>query len=161
MRFIKATAVLALSLALPQAAAAQLPQKPELTLEAAKSIAVAAETEATKNNWSVVIAVVDDGGHLVYLQRLDGTQLGSVAVAQEKARTAALFRRPTKEFADRLAGGATQLLSLPGMVAIEGGVPLVISGEVVGAVGVSGGTPAQDGQVAQAGASAMAALQNR
>jgi glc operon protein GlcG len=141
----KATVVVGLGLALAQGAAAQLPQKPALTLEAAKRIAAAAEAEASDNSWNVVIAVLDDGGHLVYLQRMDGAQLGSISVAQEKARAAVFFRQPTKEFADRLAGGATQLLSLPGMVPIEGGVPLVVSGEVVGAVGVSGVTPAQDG----------------
>ena len=130
-------------------------QQPALSLEAATRIADAAQAEATRNKWNVVIAVVDDGGYLVHLRRLDGTQLGSVAVAEEKAKSAVLFRRPTKAFADALASGRTAVLRLPGAIPIEGGVPLVVGDQVVGAVGVSGVMAEQDGQVAQAGAKAF------
>ena len=117
--------------------------------------------EATRNRWSVVIAIVDDGGNLLLLERMDGTQLGSVEVAQAKARSAVLFRRPTKVFSDRLAEGGTALLSLPGALPIEGGVPLAVNDTVVGAIGVSGVTSQQDGQIAQAGVDAFAGLVRR
>jgi uncharacterized protein GlcG (DUF336 family) len=142
-------------LAVPGQAAAQS-QQPTLTLEAATRIADAAQAEATRNKWNVVIAVVDAGGYLVHLRRLDDTQLGSVAVAQEKAKSAVLFRRPTKAFADAVASGRTAVLRLPGAIPIEGGIPLVVANQVVGAIGVSGVTSEQDGQVAQAGARALA-----
>jgi glc operon protein GlcG len=100
-------------------------------------------------------AVVDQGGYLVHLRRLDGTQLGSVAVAEEKAKSAALFRRPTKAFADALASGRTAVLRLPGAIPIEGGVPLLVGDQVVGAIGVSGVMAEQDGQIAEAGAKAF------
>lgn len=135
--------------------AGQAPAAPALGLDAATRVAAAAQAEAAKNNWAVVIAVVDAAGYLVHLRRMDGVQLGSVLVAQEKAKTAALFRRPTKEFADRVAGGSVGILGLPGVVPIEGGVPLLAGGTVIGAVGVSGVTAAQDGVVATAGASAL------
>ncbi len=130
-------------------------QQPALTLEAATRIADAAQAEATRNKWNVVIAVVDDGGYLVHLRRLDGTQLGSVAVAEEKAKSAALFRRPTKAFADAVASGRTAVLRLPGAIPIEGGVPLLAGDQIVGAIGVSGVMAEQDGQIAQAGAKAF------
>jgi glc operon protein GlcG len=141
-------------LAVPSLAAAQS-QQPAVTLEAATRIADAAQAEAARNKWNVVIAVVDGGGYLVHLRRLDGTQLGSVAVAEEKAKSAALFRRPTKAFADAVASGRTAVLGLPGAIPIEGGVPLVAGGQVVGAIGVSGVTAEQDGQIAEAGAKAF------
>ncbi|HZN97625.1 MAG TPA: heme-binding protein [Gemmatimonadales bacterium] len=130
-------------------------QQSALTLEAATRIADAAQAEATRNKWNVVIAVVDVGGYLIHLRRLDNTQLGSVAVAEEKAKSAALFRRPTKAFADAVASGRTGVLRLPGAIPIEGGVPLLAGDQVVGAIGVSGVTAEQDGQVAQAGAKAF------
>src|SRR6476646_9778386 len=99
-------------------AAAQLADKKALTLEAAKKIATAAEAEAKKNNWNVVIAIVDDGGHLVYLQRIDGTQTGSIDVAIKKAQTAISFKRPTKVFEDAVAGGRQVILALPGALPI-------------------------------------------
>ena len=129
--------------------------QPVLTLEAATRIADAAQAEATRNKWNVVIAVVDGGGYLVHLRRLDGTQLGSVAVAEEKAKSAVLFRRPTKAFADAVASGRTAVLRLPGAIPIEGGIPLLVGDQVVGAIGVSGVMSEQDGQVAQAGAKAF------
>jgi glc operon protein GlcG len=131
-------------------------QQPILTLEAATRIADAAQAEATRNKWNVVIAVVDGGGYLVHLRRLDGTQLGSVAVAEDKAKSAALFRRPTKAFADAVASGRTGILRLSGAIPIEGGVPLLVGDQVVGAIGVSGVMSEQDGQVAQAGVRAFA-----
>jgi len=129
-----------------------LATKKALTLDAAKKIAAAAEAEAIKNNWPVVIAVVDDGGHLLYLQRLDGTQIGSVEVAMQKARTAIAFKRPSKAFSDMVTEGRMVMLALPGAIPIEGGVPLVADGQIIGAIGVSGVTSAQDGQIAKAGA---------
>ena len=137
------------------AAHAQLASRKALTLEAAKKIASSAEAEALKNKWNVVIAVVDEGGHLVYLQRMDETQIGSVEVAQEKARSAVSFKRPTKVFEDAVAGGRTALLKLPGAVPIEGGLPITADGRVIGAIGVSGVTSQQDGQIAKAGLDAL------
>ena len=130
-------------------------QSPALTLAAATRIADAAQAEATRNKWNVVIAIVDDGGHLVHLRRMDDTQIGSVAVAEEKAKSAVLFRRPTKAFADAVASGRTGVLRLPGAIPIEGGIPLVAGNRVVGAIGVSGVTSEQDGQIAQAGVKAF------
>ena len=141
-------------LAVAGSAAAQ--SQPALTLEAATRIADAAQAEATRNKWNVVIAVVDDGGYLVHLRRMDDTQIGSVAVAEEKAKSAVLFRRPTKAFADAVASGRTGVLRLPGAIPIEGGIPLVGGNQVVGAIGVSGVTSEQDGQIAQAGVKAFA-----
>jgi uncharacterized protein GlcG (DUF336 family) len=141
--------------ALSMNANAQLADKKVLTLEAAKKIAAGAETEARKNNWNVVIAVVDDGGHLVYLQRIDGTQTGSIDVAIGKARTAAAFKRPTKIF-DDLAKTRPSITSIsPTAVLLEGGIPVVAGGQVVGAVGISGVTSQQDAQVAEAGIAAL------
>jgi glc operon protein GlcG len=138
-------------------ASAQLMDKKGLTLEAAKKVAAAAEEEALKNKWTVVIAIVDDGGALVYLQRLDETQIGSIEVAIQKAKTAVSFKRPTKALEDAvITGGRTVVLSLPGALPIEGGLPLIVDGKVIGAIGVSGVTAAQDGQIAKAGVDALA-----
>ena len=139
-------------------AGAQLADKKALTLEAAKKIAMAAEAEAKKNSWNVVIAIVDDGGHLLYLQRIDGTQTGSIDVAIKKAQTAISFKRPTKVFEDAVAGGRQVILALPGALPIEGGVPITIGGQIIGAIGVSGVKSTEDGQIAKAGADAAAAL---
>jgi len=130
---------------------ARLATKRALTLEAAKQIAAAAQAEAMKNKWTMVICVVDDGGHLIYLERMDGTQIGSVQVAQEKAVTAVRFKRPTKALEEAVAGGRHVVMKLPGATPIEGGLPIFVDGNVIGAVGVSGGTSAQDGQVAAVG----------
>jgi uncharacterized protein GlcG (DUF336 family) len=146
---------LAVFAALSMNANAQLADKKVLTLDGAKKIAAAAEAEARKNNWNVVIAVVDDGGHLVYLQRIDGTQTGSIDVAIGKARTAAAFKRPTKVF-DELAKTRPSITSIsPTAVLLEGGVPVVVGGQMVGAVGVSGVTSQQDAQIAEAGIAAL------
>jgi glc operon protein GlcG len=139
----------------PRSVAAQSPAAVAVTLERATRVAAAAETEARRNNWNVVIAVVDESGYLVLLRRMDNTQLGSVAVAQEKAKSAVLFRRPTKAFADAVASGRTAVLGLPGAIPIEGGIPLLAGERMVGAIGVSGVTAEQDGQIAQAGMKAF------
>ncbi len=118
----------------------------------------AAEAEAKKNNWNMVIAVVDAGGHLVLLQRLDNTQFGSIDIAREKAHAAAAFRRPTKVWQDLIAqGGANlRLLNLTGDAGVlEGAVPIVVDGRVIGGIGASGGSSAQDHQVSLAGADAL------
>jgi uncharacterized protein GlcG (DUF336 family) len=136
-------------------ASAQLADKKVLTLDGAKKVAAAAEAEARKNNWNVVIAVVDDGGHLVYLQRIDGTQTGSIEVAIQKARTAQAFKRPTKVFEDAIAGGRNALIALHGALPLEGGLPIVVGGQLVGAIGVSGVKSTEDGQIAKAGADSL------
>jgi uncharacterized protein GlcG (DUF336 family) len=133
-------------------------EKHALTLADAKTIAAAAEAEAARNGWNVVIAVADDGGHLLYLQRMDGTQAGSVEVAVAKARSSVLFKRPTKAFEDVVAGGRAAMMMLPGATPIEGGLPLVFQGQLVGAIGVSGVQSSQDGVIAKAGADAVAGL---
>ena len=125
-----------------------------LSLDDVKRVVVAAETEAARNQWNVVIAVVDDGGHLMYLQR-ERVQLGSVEVAITKARAALMFRRPTKFWEGIVAGGRLGYLSMPGMLPIEGGVPIVYKGDIVGAIGVSGVKSSEDGQIAEAGARAL------
>lgn len=131
-------------------------QKYSLTLDGAKKAAAAAEAEALKNGWNVVIAIVDDGGNLLFLQRLDGTQASSSETASRKARTAALFKRPTKALEDAVAGGRVALLSLPNVTPLEGGLPLVYKGEVIGAIGVSGAQSSQDAQVAKVGVDTLA-----
>jgi glc operon protein GlcG len=129
-----------------------------LTLADAKEIAAAAEAEALKNNWRVTIAVLDDGGHLLYLLRLDEAPLGSVVVAQEKARTSLLFKKPTKVFEEIVAGGRNVMLTLPGATPIEGGLPLLNKGQIIGAIGVSGVQSSQDAQIASAGVEVAAKL---
>lgn len=133
-----------------------LPTVPQLSLDRARQIAAAARAKAVAEGWNVVIAIVDDGGHLVLLERADGTQKASVVVAQEKAKTAILFKRPTKALEDAIAGGRQVMLSLPGATPIEGGLPLVTAdGHYIGAIGVSGVQSHQDGVVAAAGVAAL------
>lgn len=139
--------------AAPGAAAAQ--QAPLLygdpvTLAQARRIADAAREAAAAKGWTMAFAIVDPSGALVLFEKMDGTQNGSVEVAVAKARTSALFRRPTRVFSDAVGSGRTQVMSLPNVVAIEGGVPIVVGGRVVGALGVSGATSEQDGEVAAA-----------
>jgi len=130
-----------------------LPYGAPIGLEDAKKAAAAAVEEVKKIGAAPnAIAIVDHGGFLIYFERMDNTQLGSVEFAIDKARSAALFRRPSKVFEDALAGGRTAILALRGAVPIEGGLPLVSGGKIVGAIGASGGTAQQDGQVAKAGA---------
>lgn len=137
---------------------AQFTTKKAMTLAAAKEIASAAEAEARKNNWTMVIVVVDDGGNLVYLEKMDGTQIGSIEVAQAKAKSAINFKRPTKAFEDGLVGGRQALLKLPGAMPIEGGVLIMAGDQIVGAIGVSGAQSKEDGAVAAAGVAAAAKI---
>jgi glc operon protein GlcG len=152
--------IFAIAITATMAAAQQAPAPPPtipygapITLEAAKKVMAAAEAEATKNNWSMAIAILDSTGHVVMLHRFDNTQYGSIAVAEDKARSALDYRRPTKVFEDLVAQGGIGLrtLALRGASPLEGGIPIVVDGKIVGAIGVSGATSAQDGQVAKAG----------
>jgi len=136
---------------------AELPVKQVLTLGVAKKIADAAEAEANKRGATVVIAIVDDGGHLILLERLDDTQVASVEVGIGKARTAAIFRRPSKVFEDQVREGRVAALALPGATPLQGGVPITVDGKVIGAIGVSGNTPQEDEDIAKAGAAVTAA----
>jgi uncharacterized protein GlcG (DUF336 family) len=128
-----------------------------ITAETAKKVAAPAIAEAKKTGWAMAVAIVDTAGELVYFEKMDDTQLGSVNISIDKARSAARFKRPTKSFQDTLAAGGEglRILALQGAVPVDGGVPLVVGGKVVGAIGASGGTSAQDGQVASAGAAAL------
>lgn len=128
-----------------------------MTTEVARKVAGAALAEARKNGWTVAATVVDPGGTLVYFERIDGTQNGSSEIAVEKARTAAAFKRPSKAIEDVVASGKVNYLRLTGSIPLEGGLPLVIDGKVVGAIGVSGGTSQQDGMCAKAGTDSLAA----
>lgn len=138
-------------------AEAQLPNGygQSISVETARKVAASAIAEAKKNSWNVAAAIVDTNGDLVYFERIDGTQVGSVTVSQEKARTAVRFKRPSKAFEDALVGGRQAILGLVGVLPIEGGVPLLIEGKIVGAIGVSGATSPQDGQCAQTGADTL------
>jgi uncharacterized protein GlcG (DUF336 family) len=132
--------------------------KPFMVLEDVKRVARAAEAEAEKNKWAVVIAVCDDGGHLLWLQRMDGAAPISSEIAPAKARTAALGRRASKIYEDMINGGRVSFLSAPALAGmLEGGEPIVIDGHVVGAVGVSGVKSAEDAQIARAGIAALTA----
>jgi uncharacterized protein GlcG (DUF336 family) len=138
------------------APAAELASKKALTLETARIIADAAQQFAAKNGWNVIMAILDDGGNLLYFQRMDGAQIGSIDVALRKAEAAIKFRRETKAFSDGVAE-RVQLLALPGSIAFEGGVPITVDGEIIGSVGVSGATAEQDGLIAKAGIEALLA----
>jgi uncharacterized protein GlcG (DUF336 family) len=129
--------------------------KKTLGLAEAKSVAAAAEAEARENNWNVAIAVVDDGGHLIYLLRMDETQVASAVAATDKAKSAAQYKRPTKDFEAAVASGRMGILKLQGAMALDGGVPILSGGKIVGAIGVSGVTSAEDGQIARAGAATV------
>jgi glc operon protein GlcG len=123
-----------------------------INLATAKKVAAAAAEEAAKLKINVVIAIVDTGAHLVYLERFDVIQWGSLDVALHKAKCSIMYKRPTKALEDTILKGNTAYLTLDGIIAIEGGVPILQDGKIIGAIGVSGGTPAQDGEVAKAGA---------
>jgi uncharacterized protein GlcG (DUF336 family) len=154
------TVALALALSVPAVSLAQsspVPYGAPVTTELAKKVAAAALAEGKKNGWNVAAAVVDTGGVLVYFERLEATQNGSSDTSIEKARTSAAFRRPTKAFEDVVLGGKTNYLKLPGTVPIEGGLPIVVDGKIVGAIGISGASSAQDGICAKAGVDAIAA----
>jgi uncharacterized protein GlcG (DUF336 family) len=137
------------------AGAAELATRKALTLAAAKEIAAAAEAEAIKNKWNVVIVILDDGANLLYVQRMDEVQVGSIDVAIAKATSAVRFKRPTKVFEEQLVGGRQAVLMLPKAMPVEGGLPLMVDGRVIGGIGVSGVTSQQDGQIAAAGVAAL------
>jgi glc operon protein GlcG len=141
----------------PAPAQAPSPYGANVSLENAKKAAAPALAEAEKNHWNMAVAIVDTSGNLVYYEKMDNTQLGSANVAIDKARCAALFKRPTKAFQDTLAAGGDGLrvLTLKGVVAVEGGIPLVMDGKIVGAIGVSGAASSQDAQCAKAGADVL------
>jgi glc operon protein GlcG len=138
---------------------AQLPNPygPSINGDTAKKVAAAALAEARKNKWTMAAAIVDPSGDLVYFEKLDGTQAASTLIAVDKARSAARFKRPTKALQDTLAGGGDglRMLALQGAVPVEGGLPLLMDGKIVGAIGLSGGTSQQDGQCAAAGAATL------
>ena len=158
MRFgVAAAAALVLFTASLTRAQGVMSYGPSINVETAKKVAAPAIAEARKNNWTMAVAIVDTAGDLVYFERMDDTQVGSVDVAIAKARSAARFKRPTKVFQDGLAAGGEglRILALDGAIPVDGGLPLVAGGKIVGAIGLSGGTSAQDGQAAAAGASAL------
>jgi uncharacterized protein GlcG (DUF336 family) len=134
-----------------------VPYGPPITLEAAKKLAATAQAEAARNHWLMTVAIVDPAGDLIYYERTDNSQWGSAKVAIEKARSAAIYKRPTKTFQDGIAkGGANmRILGLDGAVPVEGGVPLVSDGKIVGAIGVSGDASENDGQCANAAAQTL------
>jgi uncharacterized protein GlcG (DUF336 family) len=138
--------------------AQQLSIKRALNLAVAKTIAAAAEKEAVAHGWAMFITIIDDGGTVLFVERLDDAQVGSYDVSMQKAQTALKFRRPTKAFEDLVNGGRPAVAKLPGVLPIEGGVPLMADGKVIGAIGVSGGASSQDAQVAMAGVAALEAV---
>ncbi|MCI0389541.1 MAG: heme-binding protein [Acidobacteria bacterium] len=152
MRIIRSLAIALLLAVSSVTAQADLPSKKVLTLDVAKKIAEAAEAEAKKRGSTVVIVVVDDGGYPLVLHRLDDTQVASVEVGIGKARTAAIFRRPSKVFEEQVRNGRVAALALPGATPLQGGVPIIYEGKVIGAIGVSGNTPQEDEDIAVAGA---------
>jgi glc operon protein GlcG len=153
---LAALAAAALSLFLVGGAMAQMLDKKALSIAEAKKIAAAAMAEAEKNNWTVVVSIIDDGGNLMYLERRDGTQLASADIAVGKARAALLFKRPSKALEDAIAGGRPAVATLNrDVVMVEGGLLLMHANQIVGAIGVSGVTSPQDGIVAKAGADSL------
>jgi glc operon protein GlcG len=164
-KFIRSSLFLIMVLLVAPTALAQTPFQPppqipyglSIGLESAKKAAAAAVAEARKNNWNMAIAIVDTGGYLVYFEKMDSTQTGSVDVSIDKARSAALFRRPTKVFQDGVAAGGEglRLLNLRGAVPLDGGTPILVDGKIIGGIGVSGGAGEQDGQVAKVGADSV------
>jgi glc operon protein GlcG len=157
MKLIRVMLTALLLTAASIAVQADLPSKKVLTLSVAKKIAEAAQAEAEKRGSTVVIVVVDDGGYPLALLRLDDTQVASVEVGIGKARTAAIFRRPSKVFEEQVRNGRVAALALPGATPLQGGVPIIYEGKVIGAIGVSGNTPQEDEDIAIAGAAAAEA----
>lgn len=151
----KATIIFAACVWISCMGQAQTPGTTTLDLEKAARIAHAAHERAMQDEWNVAIVILDAGGHMLYFKRMDGTQLASIDVAIEKAKTALFYKRPTKIFQDRLAQGEAAILSLPDMMPFEGGLPVTIDGVVVGSIGVSGVTAQQDGIIAAAGLNAL------
>jgi glc operon protein GlcG len=136
----------------------KLATKSALTLDVAKELAKTAAGFANKNNWNVVIAIVDDGGHIIYLERMDGVQTGSIEVAIQKAKTATAYKRSSKVFADGVKGGRTELMALPGAMPLEGGLPITWNNQIIGAIGISGVTPEQDGMIAESATNSLAKI---
>src|SRR6266481_5111712 len=151
MKIVKTLIALTLLVLPVRSLQAQLLDKKVLTLEAAEKVAAAAEAEAKKRNATVVIVVVDDGGYPLIVKRLDDTQVASVDVGIGKARTAAIFRRPRRVFEDQVKNGRVAAVALPGATPLQGGLPLIYEGKVIGAIGVSGNTPQEDEDIAMAG----------
>lgn len=156
-RFYFALLAVVLLSALPTQAQMPNPYGPPISIENAKKAAAPAIAEAHKNNWNMAVAIVDPAGKLVYYEKMDNTQLGSADICISKARCAALFKRPTKAFQDALAAGGNglRILRLDGVVPVEGGIPIVMDGKIVGAIGVSGDTSEHDAQCAKAGADSL------
>jgi len=148
---MKLNKILLILILLTGAMFAQVGTKYSLTLELAKKIATAAENKANEMRIEVVIAIVDDGGNLIFFERMDGAQLGSINVAQKKALSAIFFKRTTKSYQERVQDGNNALLSIDEILPFEGGIPLIYKDNYIGAIGVSGGTPEQDGIIAEAG----------
>jgi glc operon protein GlcG len=158
LKTIAGACVFALLAALPaRAQTIPPPYGPAIGIENARKIMAAAEAEAVKNNWAVVIAILDSGGHLVMLHRRDDVQLSSLEIAQGKAKTSLMFKRPSKVLDDAISAGGSGLrfLALPGIVPLEGGMPILLDGKIVGAIGVSGVLSSQDAQIARAGLEAL------
>ncbi len=157
---VRAISLLGAALALSASLQAQQPvlYGGPIPIEKAKLVAAAAVTEAQKNGWLMAVAIVDPSGYLIFFEKMDGTQIGSIQLSIAKARSAALFKRPTKVYEDAVAGGGIglRILKVEGAIPIEGGIPLVENGKIIGAVGVSGGQSVQDGQCASAAAAIMA-----
>lgn len=150
--------VVALLAAAPaRAQTAPPPYGPPIGIEGARTVMTAAENEATRNNWPVVISIIDSGGNLVMLHRHNDVQLSSIEIAQGKARTALMFKRPSKVLDDAISGGGAGLrfLALKDIVPLEGGLPILVGGKIAGAIGVSGALSAQDAQIARAGVDAL------
>ena len=152
MQILRMLSVLALMFVCAALSAGKLATKKVLTLEIAKEIAAAAEAYARKHDWSVVITILDDGGNMIYLERMDGAPIGPIEIAVKKAKTAVSFKRPTRDFQDAVGNGNNQLLAADNIIPMQGGLPLSADGEVVGAIGVSGAKGDQDAEIAAAGA---------
>lgn len=154
---VAATATAAAQQVAAPSAPPVVPYGTPITFEMAKKAMAAAEADAVKNGWPMAIVILDSTGHTVMVHKLDNTQYGSLGAAEDKARSAVYFRRPTKVFEDLVAQGGIGLrtLTLRGAYPIEGGIPIVVDGKIIGAIGVSGGTAPQDGQVAKVGAEAV------
>jgi uncharacterized protein GlcG (DUF336 family) len=158
LKSLAIASAIALLAAAPAAAQQAVPAYgTPISLDQAKKMLTAAEAEAAKNNWPVAITIVDTGGHLVAMHRIDNTQIGSIRIAEGKARTSVELRRPTKALEDALAAGGAgvRFLAIQGVMPLEGGIPIMVDGKIIGGIGVSGVTSAQDAQVARAGLDAL------
>ena len=158
LKTLAGACALALLAALPaRAQTTPPPYGPPIGIEGARAVMAAAESEAAKNNWAVVISIIDSGGNIVMLHRHNDVQLSSIEISQGKAKTALMFKRPSKVLDDAIAGGGAGLrfLALKDIVPLEGGVPIVLDGKIIGAIGVSGVLSSQDAQIARAGIDAL------